>query len=534
MNFPPLNVNNLAIRHVNLPGLGPVFLVDNFGLVSAPNEYMAVNMIAGSISVQNRTPELSRVVATLIHSGIPALLGATNHAAYAIYKVGQLYAISYLGIDKILYVNNENDVKEVLQNFQTKFDYSESRVVGVNEMGEPLYVGFTALSQQTQNGYWTGCVGRMNGNHPLDMMGGCLPMQLMTTRIPAKPNSGAMWEGDTIMMAMRDVFGGNEKSEPQQRFNAVEQRLIKARNNLLFSHSQINAGNELGAFMLVVQTNPQDIIFTEKDAERIEAYMDFIETPADKLSSEHPLAREKAIDMHSVVAKARQFLSRQCADQNGKYSLPVRNVAVYLTLINTAQAPCELFIMALADALEQVEVDTKARINPVDDISRMVQIIGRVNHHSHPAYAVHHFPVIGIRNPNNASLSEMLQQIVELRRKEKESVLLNTTHFSITDVNDKVFVITDKTFGGSLTLHITDASQKESLLRRVNGLKELILEGRNALYYTDTILSAGENDFWKLTNTVISGPVKLVGKTILANTELRAGSYVDAMIENVK
>lgn len=534
MNFPPLNVNNLVMRHVNLPGYGSVFLVDNFGLVTAPNQEIAAKMIEAGTWSSDRLPALSRVVATLIHTGAATLLSAANHAAYAVYKIGQLYAISYLGTDKILYVNNENDVKEVLQNFQTKFDYSEARVVSVNEMGKPLYVGFTALSPQTQNGYWTGCVGHANGNHPLGVMGGCLPMQLMTTRIPAKPNSAAMWEGDTIMMAMQDVFGGNEKSELQQRFNAVEQRLIKVRNNLHFTRSQINAGNDLGVFMLAVQTNPQDIIFTEKDAERIEAYMDFIETPADKLSSEHPLAREKAIDMHSVVVKARQFLSRQCTDQNGKYSLPVRNVAVYLTLINTAHAPCELFIMALADALEQVEVDTKARINPVDDISRMIQIIGRVNHHSHPAYAVHQFPVIAIRNPNNASLSEMLQQIVELRRKEKESVLLNTTHFNITDVNDKVFVITDKTFGGSLTLHITDASQKESLLRRLNGLKELILEGRNALYYTDTILSAGENDFWKLTNTVISGPVKLVGKTVLVNTELRAGSYVDAMIENVK
>jgi len=534
MNFPPLNVNNLVMRHVNLPGYGSVFLVDNFGLVTAPNQEIAAKMIEAGTWSSDRLPALSRAVATLIHTGVATLLSSANHAAYAIYKVGERYGILHIGTDNLYHVRDEEKLKEVLQDFQSKFRLCAGRITDLEALGEPLYVGFTALSQQTQNGYWTGCVGRMNGNHPLDMMGGCLPMQLMTTRIPAKPNSGAMWEGDTIMMAMQDVFGGNEKSELQQRFNAVEQRLIKARNNLHFSHSQINAGNELAAFMLVVQTNPQDIIFTEKDAERIEAYMDFIETPADKLSSEHPLAREKAIDMHSVVTKARQFLSRQCADQNGKYSLPVRNVAVYLTLINTAQAPCELFIMALADALEQVEVDTKARINPVDDISRMVQIIGRVNHHSHPAYAVHHFPVIGIRNPNNASLSEMLQQIVELRRKEKESVLLNTTHFSITDVNDKVFVITDKTFGGSLTLHITDASQKESLLRRVNGLKELILEGRNALYYTDTILSAGENDFWKLTNTVISGPVKLVGKTILANTELRAGSYVDAMIENVK
>jgi len=208
----------------------------------------------------------------------------------------------------------------------------------------------------------------------------------------------------------------------------------------------------------------------------------------------------------------------------GKIAICVHSVAHRLS-------PSELFIRSLSEALESAEPSTV--IQPVNLTSANAQILGRLHNSALPR-TLYQYPGMIFGPVMNGGLSDVINRIIEQRRQSNDVVLLNETHFKITDVSDKAFVITDKTFGGSLTLHITESAQKETLLRRLNGLKELILEGRNALYYTDTILSAGENDFWKLTDTVISGPVKLVGKTVLHNVELRAGSYVDAMIENVK
>lgn len=406
-----MNLTNLNMRHVTLPGMGPIFLVDNFGLVSASSQEGVIQTIAHYLGKHRQPKPLNHLVKELYEIGAVTLLAAVNHSAYALYKLEGHWGIEFIGTNALYEVTSQEQVFAVLSQDSARRQLSASRISDRSKLPDPIYVGFTATGM-TQS-----CM---------------MPIGVTVTRIPAKANSKAMWDTGAIAEAL-DKATQSEPAEAKPKGNHEAELLAKLSASLA-DYNNLFHDNRGEALKRVVETI--------NEIERL-----------------YP--REK------------------------KMSLP--------SSLGFGQLPFWLGTFGN-------------------------------DHSQHPMAQIYQFPL----ETASQTLTAML------KRKEHKAEISKKPGFSIKHINEFSSVITDKTFGGKLTIYYANAEEKDKLFERLNGLVELILTGENFIKFSFDILEKGVQDTWVLENVTITGPVMLTGRMVLTNINLLSGSYCEATMTGWK
>jgi|AGFT01.1.fsa_nt_gi hypothetical protein len=410
------DLTNLNMRHVTLPNLGPVFLVDNFGFVAASSQEGVIQTIAHYLGKHRQPKPLNYLVRELYEMGAVPLLAAVNHSAYAIYKLEDHWGIEFVGTNALYEVTSQEHVFAVLRHDNVRRELGANRISDRSKLPDPIYVGFTALGM-TQS--------RM------------MPMGVTVTRIPAKANSKAIWDTGAIAEAL-DKATQSEPAEAKPK-DDHEAKLLAKLSASLADYNNPYHGNRSEALKSVVETI--------NEIERL-----------------YP--REKKTSLPSSLGE---------------------------TLLGYGQLPFWLGTFGN-------------------------------DHSQHPMAQIYQFPL--------QTVSETLTAI--LKREEHEAGTTKKPGFSIKHINELSSVITDKTFGGKLTIYYANAEEKDKLFERLNSLVELILTGENFIKFSFDILEKGVQDTWVFENVTISGPVMLTGRMVLTNINLHSGSYCEATMTGWK
>jgi len=419
-----LNLNNLAIRHVNLPNLGPVFLVDNFGLVSAASHQGVIEIVAQYLQTHRQPKLLSNLVTQFINTGIVQLLATVNHSAYAIYKMERRWGVEIIGTGVLYKLASQSQVFEVLGDADARSRSVATRISVRNSLPEPVYVGFTAEQ------------------HPQVR----LPMTLGLTRMPAKAGSKATWDNTAIAEALDNATQSEPKDDNEAKLRSKLTAMLK-------EYEDINTENRPALLA--------DIIESVKEIESL--YL-----------------RQIQVTLESGLGPM---------------------------LSGRGQSPYWLGSMGN-------------------------------EHYQHPMSQLFQFPQFSSAQEPKPSLTSVLRQIQQWsdeRRAENESAgTVKKPGFGIKHLNDFSSVVTDKTFGGTLTLYYANAEEKDKLFERLSGLVELILTGENHIKFSSEILEKGVQDIWVFENVAITGPVLLAGRMVVSNIELNSGNFAEATLVGSK